>query len=286
MSRRLSSLVLCAGLASGLLSLLAFDVAATDADEASTIIERCTHGQSLTGFSPSAYAIALEELTPTVKEYSDCEALVLNAELAALLPLLGRTPVPLVGTTPTPLPGKTASVKAISGTIRVRLKGTHTFVALNALRSLPDGSEVDATHGTVLLTVASRQGGTESAEVSGGMFVIEQERNASAETHLQLSLPLTGCPKVTLAHGSAATASRAKHRSGPTKRHLWVSEGGGSWGTGGRYVSTTGEGTRWLTLDECDRSEVEVAAGKVKVHDLIHNTTKILTAGKTYIATR
>ncbi len=286
MSRRLSSLVLCAGLASGLLSPLAFDVAATDADEASTIIERCTHGQSLTGFRPSAYVVALAELTPTVKEYSDCEALIINAELAELIPLLGRIPTAPLGKTSTPLSGKTASVKAISGTARVRLKGTHTFVALNALRSLPDGSEVDATHGTVLLTVASRQGGTESAEASGGMFVIEQERNATAETHLELSLPLTGCPKVTSAHDSAATASRAKHRSGPTSRHLWVSDGGGSWGTSGRYVTTTVEGTHWLTLDECDRSEVKVAAGKVKVHDLIHNATKILTAGKTYIATR
>jgi ferric-dicitrate binding protein FerR (iron transport regulator) len=51
-------------------------------------------------------------------------------------------------------------------------------------------------------------------------------------------------------------------------------------------VSTTVEGTRWLTIDECDRSEVEVAAGRVKVRDLIDNKTKILTAGKTYVAAR
>jgi hypothetical protein len=277
-NRPSSSLILSVGLTLGLLSPLVLDIATTEADEASTIIERCLHGQSLAGFSPSAYAAALQELTPTIKEYSDCEELISKAELAA--------PTSTNLATPTPLLGKTATVKAISGTVKVRLKGTHKFVALSALTSLPDGSEVDATHGTVLITAATSPGATESAEADGGSFVIEQEQKAPAETHLELSLPLTGCPKVTLPHGSAATASKAKHRSGPTSRHLWVSEGGGNWSTSGRYVSTTVEGTRWLTLDECNRSEVEVAAGKVKVHDLIHNTTKILTAGKTYIAAR
>jgi hypothetical protein len=256
------------GLALGLLSIFVLDVATTDADEASTIIEHCTHGQSLAGFSPSAYAAALQELTPTVREYSDCEELIRNAELAAPIPLLG----------------KTTTAKVISGTVRVRLKGTHKFVALSALISLPDGSEVDATHGTVLITAATRTGATESAEAYDGRFVIEQERKAPAETHLELSLPLTGCPKVRLPHGSAATASRVKHRSGSTSRHLWVSEGGGNWGTNGRYVSTSVEGTHWLTLDECDRSVVKVAAGRVRVRDLVNGRTKVIGARQTYTA--
>lgn len=51
-------------------------------------------------------------------------------------------------------------------------------------------------------------------------------------------------------------------------------------------MSTTVEGTRWLTLDECDRSEVEVAAGRVKVHDLVNDKTKVISAGQTYTAAR
>lgn len=85
---------------------------------------------------------------------------------------------------------------------------------------------------------------------------------------------------------AAALAAGVKHSSGAKSRKLWVSEGGGSWGTNGRYVSTTVEGTHWLTLDECNQSEVQVVSGKVQVHDLIHNRTKVLTAGKSYIATR
>jgi len=88
---------------------------------------------------------------------------------------------------------------------------------------------------------------------------------------------------VQLPHGSAAAvAGHGKH--GPKSRHLWVSEHGGSWGTNGRYVSTTVQGTSWLTLDECGQSEVQVSTGKVKVHDLVRNKTKTLTAGKHYTA--
>jgi hypothetical protein len=53
------------------------------ADEASTIIERCAHGQSLAGFKRSAYAKALHELPTDVREYSDCEELIRKAALAA-----------------------------------------------------------------------------------------------------------------------------------------------------------------------------------------------------------
>jgi hypothetical protein len=177
----------------------------------------------------------------------------------------------------------------IAGTVRIRLEGTNTFVSLSGSTGIPNGSEVDATDGRVLITVATGHAGlTASAEVYEGIFTFRQTGGAHALARLTLSLPLTGCPRsLPTGHPHAKSpASGAEHRSGSKSRHLWVSESGGSWGTSGRYVSTTVEGTRWLTLDECNRSEVEVAAGKVKVHDLIHNKTKILTAGKTYVAAR
>jgi hypothetical protein len=61
----------------------ALSVSPASADEASTIIERCTHGQSLAGFSHHAYAKALHELPTDVSEYSDCEELIRKAALAA-----------------------------------------------------------------------------------------------------------------------------------------------------------------------------------------------------------
>jgi len=190
--------------------------------------------------------------------------------------------------TPAPVLGQSQTASRISGTVSVRLKGTTRFVPLSGTTTIPDGSEVEATNGHVLITVATlTPGKTQTAEVWGGRFLIDQEHAGSGETHFILSLPLTDCPRVALPRGAAAAlAAAAKHSSDPKSRHLWVSEGGGSWGTNGRYVSTTVEGTHWLTLDECDRSEVQVVSGKVQVHDLIHNKSKVLTAGQSYIAAR
>jgi hypothetical protein len=58
-------------------------VAPAGADEGATIISRCTHGQSISGFSQQAYRQALQELPTEVEEYSDCANLIRQAELAA-----------------------------------------------------------------------------------------------------------------------------------------------------------------------------------------------------------
>ncbi len=188
---------------------------------------------------------------------------------------------------PAPILAQRQTASIISGTVMVRLKGTTKFISLSGTSAIPDGSEVEATNGHVLITVATPNGHTQSAEVWGGRFLVHQQRTGSGETHFTLTLPLTGCPRAALPHRAAAVrAAGAKHSAGAKSRHLWVSEGGGSWGTNGRYVSTSVEGTRWLTLDECDRSEVTVSAGRVKVHDLIHHRIKILSAGESYVATR
>src|ERR1039458_2401913 len=62
--------------------LLSIDSPAS-ADVGSTIISRCTHGQSLSGFSQTAYRQALAELPTEVEEYSDCANLIRRAQLAA-----------------------------------------------------------------------------------------------------------------------------------------------------------------------------------------------------------
>jgi hypothetical protein len=203
-------------------------------------------------------------------------------------PTVARTATTVSEPDPTPAPilGQRQTVKTIAGKVTVRLKGTKQFVSLPDTGTIPDGSEVDATHGHVVITAATLiPGQTKSAEAFGGRFLIHQDRTGPGETRLTLSLPLTGCPRVKLP-GSSVTvlATSAKHGSGSKSRHLWVSDNGGSWGTNGRYVSTTVEGTRWLTVDQCDKSRVTVATGRVKVHNLIDNTTKLLTTGETYVA--
>jgi hypothetical protein len=47
------------------------------------IISKCTHGESIAGFSQQAYREALQELPTEVEEYSDCANLIRQAELGS-----------------------------------------------------------------------------------------------------------------------------------------------------------------------------------------------------------
>jgi hypothetical protein len=53
------------------------------ASEASTIIEKCAHGQPIGGYSQSAYREALKQLPTILVEYSPCTQQIRSAELAA-----------------------------------------------------------------------------------------------------------------------------------------------------------------------------------------------------------
>jgi hypothetical protein len=204
-----------------------------------------------------------------------------------------------------PVLGVSVTVTVTGGTVTIRPNGHGAFEPLSGARTIADGSEVDTTGGSVLVTVATATAGqTQTAAVFGGRFRITQERGGAAATHFTLTLPLTGCPRLTLPRGAAASlprvgaelrggvASAARHRrkhrrrAGAKSRHLWVSEGGGNWGTNGRYVSTTVEGTDWLTQDECVHSRVRVLAGRVKVRNLARRRSTVLTAGQSYVAVR
>jgi hypothetical protein len=58
-------------------------VPAANADQGEAIILRCTHGQSLSGFSQNAYKQALKDLNADTEEYTDCSSLIRQAQLAA-----------------------------------------------------------------------------------------------------------------------------------------------------------------------------------------------------------
>lgn len=69
--------------AATLLTLLALSTPGALASEANTIIERCVHGQSLSGFSQNGYREALKEMPTSGLQYSPCEGQIRRAELAA-----------------------------------------------------------------------------------------------------------------------------------------------------------------------------------------------------------
>lgn len=176
--------------------------------------------------------------------------------------------------------GETAVAGTVFGSVTVERPGASKFITLGSGALIPDGSEIEATDGRVRLTVELPNGTTQTAEVFGGRFKLDQEK--SGFTKFVLTLKLSGCPRTKLPKGASAASII---RSQPLKRHLWVTEKGGHWGTSGRYVSTSVEGTTWLTTDECGRSTVHVSQGRVKVRNLLTKKTKVITAGHSYTAT-
>jgi hypothetical protein len=73
------ALALPVALLAGLLSI----AAPAHADVGEKIIIRCTHGESLSGFTQKDYEKALKELETSSEEYTDCASLIHQAQLAA-----------------------------------------------------------------------------------------------------------------------------------------------------------------------------------------------------------
>jgi hypothetical protein len=129
-----------------LLALFLSIQAPASADVGQTIINRCTHGQSLSGFSQQDYRRALQELPTEVEEYSACGNLIRRAQLAAAGGSGGGEPQG-PGTTPIPVTAaernalnqapKVAAVPVQVGDETIRPGVIHANVA-SALSSLPN----------------------------------------------------------------------------------------------------------------------------------------------------
>ena len=127
-------------------------------------------------------------------------------------------------------------VDALSGTVKVRVKGSSRFVALEDVRDIPMGSEIDARKGVVeLVSVASDGGAEQTARFSEGVFKVSQ---SGAVTVLTLTEKLS-C-------GTAGKASIAAKKA--KKRRLW-GDGKRKFRTKGKHSAATVVGTKWLVED-------------------------------------
>jgi hypothetical protein len=184
------------------------------------------------------------------------------------------------GGTPPPPPdvGRTVTVDPVGGTVSVRPPGGATVV-LGAGDTIPVGSIVDTTRGAVdLTTAADAVGRTQTARFRGGAFQVRQTGGAKPVTELVLKGAVT-CARDR--GGRVVAAGRRKARS----RRLWGS-GHGSFRTRGRHASATVRGTIWLTEDRCDGTLTRVKRGVVAVSDFGAKRTKLVRAGKSYLARR
>ena len=195
----------------------------------------------------------------------------------------GRSPDQTAATAPlVPLPSRSEGAVPVSGTVLIKRRGTHRFVRLTVGQLIPDGSEIDATSGRLELIVATdTHGHTATGTLYGGRIIVHQTGGAHPRTIAALSLPLTGCTPVVPAANPYAKIARRRPR-GPRARHIWVTEHNANFNTRGQYVSTSVQGTTWLTEDTCTTSLVRVTHGVVLVRDLLHHRTIRVRTGHSY----
>jgi hypothetical protein len=176
------------------------------------------------------------------------------------------------GSAPPPQLGRSVSVEPGAGTVTVRPPGG-SAATLTAGDDIPLGSVVDTTKGTVVLTsAADAAGNTQTAQFHGGVFKVTQTKGRAPVTELALKGTLSCSADRVVASGSRARS-----------RRLWGS-GHGHFRTRGRRSSATVRGTIWLTEDRCDGTLTRVKRGVVAVQDFGSRKTKLVRAGKSYLA--
>ena len=186
-----------------------------------------------------------------------------------------------------PTLGATANAKAVKGEVLVGIpsrgarasqKGVK-FVPLEEARSIPIGSFLDTTKGTVALTTAAnRAGKTQSGRFSAGLFQILQSRKRAAKglTELRMKGSSAGFKACDSAGARAALSRRAIRRLRANAK--------GRYRTRGRHSAATVRGTTWTVTDRCDGTLTTVKRGEVAVRDFRLEKTIVLTAGKSYLA--
>jgi Ca2+-binding RTX toxin-like protein len=176
-----------------------------------------------------------------------------------------------------PAAGKAFGAAPKTGTVLVKLPGAGGFQALDAHQQIPDGAQLDTTHGAVRLSTAGdlrKHGRQFAGTFSQGTFRVHEARSA----HLVTDLTLTGqlsCGKKKRAGVSAAGKSRRLFGNAH-----------GRFRTRGRHSTATVRGTKWLVKDTCDSTLTMVQRGVVVVRDLVKHKTVIVKAGQHYLARR
>jgi hypothetical protein len=143
-------------------------------------------------------------------------------------------------------------------------------VPLSSSTSIPLGSTIDATHGTVSVTVATPAGGTESGDFYDGEFTLTQAKNGFAAETLSGG-SFARCPS----SKSVRSAVDASASSKTVVRKLW-GNAHGSFKTSGRAGSASVLGTTWLTEDLCDGTLF-----KAVVHNI--TVTSVARPGKKHL---
>ena len=190
---------------------------------------------------------------------------------------LATAPCPTFAPPTPPQPGVSGNAMPTRGRIFVRRPGSSGFEELTDERSIPVGSEVNATRGEVQLETAfDASGNSQLGKFSGGRFVMRQKATSRPVTDLVLS----GGGLTKKACGRAGKARSAGRRPG---RRLF-GNARGRFRTRGRHASATVRGTVWSMKESCNATTVRVSRGSVLVRDFVKGRNIRLKAPRSYTA--
>jgi len=190
-----------------------------------------------------------------------------------------------------PTLGTNADVTPVSGYTLIRIPGTHKFVKLVAGEQIPNGSEIDARHGSIQITLALPNGKSETGVFYDGRFFLNQnKKNGDASATLSGG-SFASCKSHKKGHSDGHVASiakaKAKSSNGNSKkkiRSLWANAHG-NFTTKGAGGSAAVLGTKWYTEDRCDGTYFKVARDKIKVTVYYpHRHTVIVKQGHSFLA--
>jgi len=194
-------------------------------------------------------------------------------------------------------PGR-ITAKPTSGEVLVRLprdEGSGEFVPLENVADVPVRSVVDARNGSIELSTAPDSSGRlQVGEFSAGAFQLLRPRGRAQDagvTELRMRGPRPGgCGG---SRAQAASLTRQLYSNVHHRRHRRLGRSTVASALagpqGGFRVRTRNSTTRaseaaWRTVDRCDGTLTRVTRGRVVLRDLRRKISKVLGAGKSYVA--
>jgi hypothetical protein len=143
--------------------------------------------------------------------------------------------------------------------------------------TVPFNATVDVTDGTLKLkSTAGNLTVNSAGDVPAAFKLVRGTENRKPIVELRLAKgDFSACPKRKTSGAAQAPTAAV--------RQLW-GNGKGSFRTRGKYAAATVRGTRWLTVDRCDGTQVKVARGVVQVTDLAKRRQVTVRAGSSYLA--
>ena len=213
-------------------------------------------------------------------------------------------------TTVAPVAGMTANVAVVQGTVLISLPrhvphaagaggpSSASYVPLKGGGTIPVGSTIDATNGTVMLATAADYHGAldrrhriQTGIFSAAIFTIEQETAKQQEQHSHrkaTGMPATNLRLVTPA---ATTATSRCHAKGPSGRAIvreLSARARGFFRVIAAASVTIVRNAQWTVEDRCDGTLTDVGRGTATVTFLLHHrpATRVVKAGRALLVSQ